>query len=115
MKSDCKLYIQNGAGSKFFGKGPLTLLKLTQELGSLNRAAKSMDMAYSKAFRLVKDAEEAVGFPLLERQTGGKDGGGSKLTRKAVKWIAMYEAWEQDVRAYSEAKYNEIFNAEGNN
>ena len=34
-----------------------------------------MGLAYSKAFRMIKNAEEALGFSLTNRTTGGRSGG----------------------------------------
>lgn len=109
MKVDCKIYLQNDEGTKFFGKGPMMLLEKVETYGSLNRAAKEMDMAYSKAFRLMKDAEAAFGFPLLERTTGGVSGGGSRLTPEAKEWVAKYATLEKRIKAYAEDAYNDIF------
>ena len=67
---------------KFFGEGPYRLLRGVEETGSLRAAAQSMDMAYSKALKLLKNAEAALGFPLTKRTTGGASGGGSCLTEQ---------------------------------
>ena len=68
------------------GMGTYRLLVLVESTGSLSRAAAEMGMAYSKAWQSVHQAEEAVGFPLLDRQTGGKGGGGSTLSPQG-KWL----------------------------
>ena len=39
-----------------------------------------LGMSYNKAWRSLRAAEERLGFPLLERQVGGKEGGGSRLS-----------------------------------
>lgn len=52
-----------------------------------------MDMAYTKALKLLKNAEAALGFPLTVRLTGGKDGGGSVLTAQGKEWLRQYEAY----------------------
>ena len=67
---------------KFFGNGPLYLLEGVREYGSLSASAKAMNMSYSKAFKLIKRSEEALGFKLLESVSGGKDGGSSVLSSK---------------------------------
>ena len=110
MKLDCKIYILDDEGEKFFGRGPYLLLKKTEECGSLNRAAKEMAMAYSKAFRMVKDAENALGFPLLVRKTGGKDGGGSKLTPEAAAWLERYAAAEARLKDAAARESALLFN-----
>ena len=68
---------------KSFGKGPCILLKTIDKLGSLNKAAKELNMSYSKAWSIINRAERVLGYSLLETVTGGADGGGSYLTPKA--------------------------------
>ena len=67
-------------GEKCFGPGPAALLEATDRLGSLRAAASEADMAYSKAWTSLRSCEQALGFPLLEREAGGRRGGGSRLT-----------------------------------
>ena len=50
-------------------------------------------MAYSKALKLVSQAEKALGFPLAQRSVGGKDGGGSTLTPEGREFLQKYEAY----------------------
>ncbi len=93
MKVVTRITFWDQNGEKFFGEGPARLLKGIEEHGSLRAAAISMDMAYSKALRLMKHAEAALGFPLTTRTTGGKDGGGSILTPKGKAWLDRYTAY----------------------
>lgn len=78
---------------KFFGEGPYQLLLAVSKNGSLRSAAMSMGMAYTKALKLLKNAETALGFPLTVRTIGGKAGGGSCLTPEGKRWIEKYEAY----------------------
>ena len=93
MKPVTKIQFFDDSGEKFFGEGPCRLLRLVEETGSLRCAAASMEMAYSKALKLVKQAEEALGFPLTQRSAGGKDGGGSTLTPEGRTFLRQYEAY----------------------
>ena len=72
----CRLFTD----AKCFGPGVAQLLHAVQELHSLRAAALSMDMAYSKAWTIIKNSEKALGFSLLDSTTGGKGGGGAALT-----------------------------------
>ena len=65
-----------------FGPGSAQLLRGVAEHGSLNRAAKDMGMAYSKAWKGIKRTEELFGFQLLERRGAH----GSVLTDEA-RWL----------------------------
>ena len=70
MRSASRIYLLDDADQKFFGEGPCRLLRAVEETGSLRAAAISMEMAYSKANKLIKSAEASLGFPLLERAVG---------------------------------------------
>ena len=76
--------------SKFFGPGVAQLLCLVEETQSLNVASQTMEMAYSKAWRIIKIAEEALGYPLLVRKVGGMNGGGSIVTDKGKEFVRKF-------------------------
>ena len=93
MKAATRITFLDDCGEKFFGEGPARLLRKVEELVSLRSAALSMEMAYTKALKLMKHAETALGYPLITRTTGGKDGGGSTLTPEGKQWLSQYEAY----------------------
>lgn len=95
MRPDLRAYLLDDGGHRVFGPGPVELLERVGELGSLRAAAIEMGMAYTKATRIVRDAERAFGFPLTERTVGGSGGGGSSLTPAARDLIARYRAFER--------------------
>jgi len=55
------------------------LLLLIEEFGSLTAAAKKMDISYRKAWELVRQSELKLGFTLIDKSRGGRDGGHSTL------------------------------------
>ena len=82
-------------GNEYFGRGVADLLHGVDEFCSLNLAARHMGMAYSKAWRIVRQAEEALGIQLLHRMRKS----GSILTAEGRKMLEAYEeaehaAWE---------------------
>ena len=93
MKAVTRITFFDDSGEKFFGEGPARLLHAIEQHGSLRAAAQSMDMAYTKALRMISNAEAALGFPLTRRAAGGRDGGGSVLTREGKEWLTRYEQY----------------------
>lgn len=85
-------------GHRVFGPGPADLLERVGEMGSLRAAAIDMGMAYTKATRIVREAEAALGFALTERTVGGTGGGGSRLTPQARSLLVRYRAFERASR-----------------
>lgn len=65
------LRLLDGEGQRRFGPGVAALLEEVREKRSLRAAAGSMGMAYSKAWRIIRAAEEALGHKLLDSTTGG--------------------------------------------
>ena len=113
MKAITRITFLDDNGEKFFGEGPAKLLHGIEEKGSLRSAAMSMDMAYTKALRIMKNAENALGFPLTTRTTGGKDGGGSKLTPEGKAWLAKYEAYRAACGELNQELFRKFFPAVG--
>ncbi|MBR5870583.1 MAG: LysR family transcriptional regulator [Clostridia bacterium] len=109
MKAITKIVIIDDNGDKFFGEGPCRLMRAIEETGSLRGAAQSMGMAYTKALKLISNAEKALGFRLTERVTGGKDGGGSSITPKGKEWLIRYEQYRDACKAANAALYSEFF------
>ena len=97
------------AGEKCFGPGVAQLLRHVQEFHSLRSAAKAMNMAYSKAWTVVRNAEDGLGFHLLTSTAGGKHGGGAELTDEARQMIAAYDAYCEKLRAYGVTLFEETF------
>lgn len=105
MKLSYKLWLSNEEDEKIFGDGPCELLKKVETLGSLNKAAHAMNMAYSKAFRVIKKAEEGLGYKLLTTEIGGAGGGGSRLTEEAKLLVEKYENFEKQASKAIEKYY----------
>ncbi len=86
-----------------FGKGTVTLLHGVQETGSLNRAAKNLGMAYSKAWTMMRDVEANFGVKLLDRD-GAR---GSAITEDGNKLIEIYDKVAKDTAAYAAKRFAE--------
>lgn len=109
MKAVIKIIFLDDKNEKFFGEGPARLLRGIEETGSLRAAAMSMGMAYTKALKLICNAEKSLGFLLIHRATGGKDGGGSILTAEGKEWLQRYEAYRDACKLANRRLYLEFF------
>ena len=109
MKAITRIIFLDEKNEKFFGEGPARLLRGVEKTGSLRGAALSMNMAYTKALKLIKNAEATLGFSLISRVTGGKDGGGSCLTAEGKEWLERYEAYREACLQANQQLYLEFF------
>lgn len=106
MKLTPRFY-QNG--ERVFGPGVAELLKRVQEHHSLRAAAFSMEMAYSKAWQIIRTAEEGFGCKLLISTIGGRHGGGAVLTPEGERILNAYERFAANINAYSQERFQENF------
>ena len=109
MRAAIKITFFDDNDEKFFGEGPYRLLLAIEKTGSLRSASKSMGLAYSKAFHMIKNAEEALGFSLTSRTTGGRSGGGSTITPEGKEWLKKYEQYREACIQAGSQLYMEIF------
>ena len=91
-------------GNSMYGPGIAGLCRGVQTDGSLNKAAKEMSMAYSKAWRIIKSTEEAIGVELLDRQGAH----GSTLTDDGQALLDAYNQLEQELNEYAEKRLKEL-------
>ena len=69
-------------------------------------------MAYSKAWKMLKVAEKEWGFALTDRETGGKDGGGSTLTPQAKALMKAYAGFRSEAEASLDELFEKYFSSE---
>ena len=105
----CVVTIRIFGEEKCFGPGVAELLEQVDEYKSLRKATQHMEMAYSKAWKMVKVAEKNLGFRLLESSTGGRGGGGAELTPEAKQFLASFRSFEKSVRQYADDSFNDFF------
>ena len=74
-----RIWIEGRDGT-FLGYGRVALLEKIKEYGSISEAAKSINMSYRHAWELIDSINRQAKLPLIESSTGGKGGGGAKLT-----------------------------------
>ncbi len=83
------------AGKNMLGRGRVELLEKIGATGSISQAARAMKMSYKAAWDAVDAMGNAFNSPLVNTSTGGKGGGGTRLTPQALALIAAYRQLEQ--------------------
>lgn len=104
-----KITIRLFADEKCFGPGVASLLLAVREHHSLRSAALSMDMAYSKAWKILRQAEKGLDCKLLTSTTGGKGGGGAVLTADAERILQTYLDYCREVEEFSRQRFEAQF------
>ncbi len=96
-------------GETVFGSGRRALLNEIDRLGSINKAAKAINISYRKALSYIQSMESRLGSVLVIRQAGGRNGGGASLTDDAHNLIEKYRNLESGVNDMLDKKFAEVF------
>jgi molybdate transport system regulatory protein len=118
----CNIYITNRMNltikSKFwleidgkpvFGRGKRCLLEAIEKCGSINQAAKEIKISYRTAWSYLNAMEERLGMKLIDRQAGGKNGGGTVLTENARTILKQYNDLESGLQKIVDERFRKIF------
>jgi molybdate transport system regulatory protein len=89
-------------GENFGGQGRVELLARIAETGSISQAAKAIGMSYKGAWDAIDAMNNLAGEPLVERLTGGKGGGGTRLTARGAQLVRNFRVIEQVHRDFVE-------------
>ncbi len=91
-----RLWLCNQKGDGILGDGRLALLKEIDTTSSLKSAADNLKISYRKAWGNIRKAEELLGFKLVDKQRGGKDGGNSQLSPEGRQLLEAYDEFIED-------------------
>ena len=93
MKLSAKIFLEDHQ-KLVLGPGRMELLRATESLGSLHKAAQAIGMSYRWAWGRLKTAEKELGVPLLTQE--GEPGRGkakilSPEARALIRWYSDLE------------------------
>lgn len=96
----------------FYGPGMKTLLTCIQKRGSVRDACEMMGLSYSKGRRMIERAERELGYTIVERSHGGRNGGSARVSERGTGLLERYERFEREIEEAAREKYREIFQTE---
>jgi molybdate transport repressor ModE-like protein len=68
-----------------------------------------MNMSYSKGWKIIKEAEKQLGYPLLITRSGGAEGGFSQLTPKTKDFLNRFLSMEKELNEKTEELFMKYF------
>ncbi|MEN8727405.1 MAG: TOBE domain-containing protein, partial [Sulfurovum sp.] len=83
-------------GKPFLLEKRIELLHAIQEHGSISKAAKAVPMSYKSAWEAVDTMNSLSPEPIVSRETGGKDGGGTTITAYGQQLLANYAVLKEE-------------------
>ncbi|MCO4844520.1 MAG: TOBE domain-containing protein [Sulfurovum sp.] len=83
-------------GKPFLLEKRIELLHAIQEHGSISKAAKTVPMSYKSAWEAVDTMNSLSPEPIVSRETGGKDGGGTTITAYGQQLLENYAVLKEE-------------------
>ena len=102
-----RLWVFQGS-EKFLGVGRIELMELIDETGSIAGAARRMKMSYRQAWQMVRDMNRQAGKPFVEKQLGGKSGGGAVVTSAGQEAIRYFRSIEKNISEHINKSFKKV-------
>ncbi|MGA2708629.1 MAG: winged helix-turn-helix domain-containing protein [Steroidobacteraceae bacterium] len=99
------------AKGAYVGPGKIDLLEAIRDSGSLSQAARDLGMSYRRAWLLVDSLKQSFREPVTVATTGGKRGGGVRLTEFGRTLIDSYRDLERDIAKLAARRLHAIIPA----
>lgn len=96
-----RIYLGDGIA---IGPGKIALLRAVGESRSISAAAKALGMTYKRAWLLIDTLNRGFARPVVETATGGRGGGGARLTPLGEQLVLRYDALEARINEAAQAE-----------
>ena len=83
-------------GQPFLLEKRIELLRAIEQHGSISKAAKAVPMSYKSAWEAVDTMNALSPEPIVSRETGGKDGGGTTVTAYGKQLLENYAILKEE-------------------
>ena len=83
-------------GKPFLLEKRIELLHAIEAHGSISKAAKAVPMSYKSAWEAVDMMNSLSPEPIVARETGGRDGGGTKITAYGLQLLKNYAVLKEE-------------------
>ena len=88
-----------GKRAPAMGPGKAELIERIAQTGSISAAARAMGMSYRRAWQLVEALNRDYRERVIDTATGGKRGGGARVTSFGQQIVARFRAMEHKASA----------------
>ena len=105
--ADLRIWLEKE--TSFMGGRIKLLLMLIDETQSVSEACSHIPVSYSKAWSMLNHLEKELGYEVVFRRQGGKNGGKTGLTPAGKKFLQDYSTFENRVRRFAMEEFEHIF------
>lgn len=93
----------------FFNARLKLLLYLISDTHNVRKACNSMSLSYGKAWDMLNRLEMELGYSVVQRRQGGRQGGNTLLTNQGYEFLLTYQQFEEEVFHFTQSRFHELF------
>ncbi len=93
-----KIWVEHEDGSVLISEYRAELLRAIREHGAVSAAAATLGLPYRTAWKKLDEMQAAAGAALIETASGGRGGGGTRLTAAGEQLLADFERLAEPLR-----------------
>lgn len=108
-----KITISIEKESTFFNARLKLLLYLIEVTSSVSQSCRLMALSVGKAWKMINQLEDEIGYPVVERRQGGSHGGKTRLTERGRDFLQTYQTFEEDLLQFARADFQKLFLTRG--
>ena len=101
---NCTVKLIVGKKDLCIGPGLISLLKEIAASSSVMEAASHMEISYSKAWKLIREAERSLECKLVIRKSGGSGGGRAEVSEEGRFLIENFRKTERQIKDFARKK-----------
>ena len=103
------LHMQLEQENPFFSARLKLLLFLLADTQNMRISCTYSGIAHSKAWDMINNLEQHLGYPVVERQRGGRSGGSTRLTKQGEAFLLAYHQFEETVHKFTQEEFKRRF------
>ncbi|MDD5508565.1 MAG: LysR family transcriptional regulator [Bacteroidales bacterium] len=92
-----KIWLESDDGTGVLGDGKWQILKAIKSEGSLMAACEKLGITYRRTWNDLKKIEQMLGFRIIQKTRGGKEGGKTVLSEEGLRLVGAFDHFHEKI------------------
>lgn len=100
-----KIWLESEDGTGVLGDGKWQILKAIITEGSLMAACTHLGLTYRRTWNDLKKIEQLLGFQIIQKTRGGKEGGATVLSQDGLRLVEAFDHFHAQIDGLIQEKF----------
>jgi molybdate transport system regulatory protein len=103
-----KIWLESSDGKGLLGDGKWQIMRAIESEGSLMAACSKLGITYRRTWNDLKKIEQMLGFRIIEKKRGGKEGGKTVLSEEGRHLVNAFNHFHADIDGLIQEKFKNM-------